>query len=173
MVARAGSSTATTSNETKSERSATETKTVVPAGARYGRHMTMPLLQSDTYADIALPDLREFDLTQIADDATVVAVGKRRTGKSWIFRDIMHAKKDSFTAGIIFSQTDELNKFWRSYVPAKFIYKKYSPAILNQVFERKKNPKQQSAHRGRKGKVCSVLYPARRRHQRRHDPLRP
>ena len=138
MVARAGSSTTTTSNETKSERSATETKTTAPAGARYGRHMTMPLLQSDTYADVALPELREFDLSQIANDATVVAVGKRRTGKSWVFREIMHAKKDAFTAGIVFSQTDELNKFWRAYIPAKFIYKRFSPTILNLVFERQK-----------------------------------
>ena len=127
-----------TDEKTKSEPPATETKTTAAADARYGRHQTMPVLLSDTYATVALPDLREFDLTQIANDATVVAVGKRRTGKSWVFRDIMHAKKDSFTAGIIFSQTDELNKFWRAYVPARFIYKKFSPAILNLVFERQK-----------------------------------
>ena len=134
------SSTSTTSHEDakKSERPATETKTTAPAGARYGRHMTMPLLQSDTYADVALPELREFDLSQIANDATVVAVGKRRTGKSWVFREIMHVKKDAFSAGIVFSQTDELNKFWRAYVPARFIFKRFSPTILNLVFERQK-----------------------------------
>ena len=130
----ASSSTTTTSDETKSE----ATKTTAAADARYGRHLTMPVLMSDTYATVALPELREFDLTQIADDATVVAVGKRRTGKSWVFRNIMHAKQDSFTAGVVFSQTDELNKFWRSYVPAKYIYKKFSPAILNLIFERQK-----------------------------------
>ena len=132
--------TTTTSHEEKkkAERPATETKTTAPANARYGRHMTMPLLLSDTYADVALPELREFDLSQIANDATVVAVGKRRTGKSWVFREIMHAKKDAFTAGIVFSQTDELNKFWRAYIPAKFIYKRFSPTILNLVFERQK-----------------------------------
>ena len=127
-----------TDEKTKSEPPATETKTTAAADARYGRHQTMPVLLSDTYATVALPELREFDLTQIADDATVVAVGKRRTGKSWVFRNIMHAKQDRFTAGVVFSQTDELNKFWRTYVPAKFIYKKFSPAILNLIFERQK-----------------------------------
>ena len=52
---------------------------------------------------------------------TIVAVGKRRTGKSWVFRNLMYHMKDKIPAGIVISQTDELNQFWRQYIPAKYI----------------------------------------------------
>ena len=107
-------------------------------GTKYGTHATMPVLAADKYAEINLPDLPEFDPTEIKLDATVVAVGKRRTGKSWCFRNLMYLMKDKIPAGIVISQTDELNKFWRDYVPKKFIYPKYQPEILDAVFKRQK-----------------------------------
>lgn len=109
------------------------------AGAKtYGRHATMPVLVSDTYAEVTLPDLQEFDPEQMKIDATIVAVGKRRTGKTWVFRNIMYLFRDKFQAGLIISQTDELNKFWRQYVPKKYIYNRYDPEILQSVFRRQK-----------------------------------
>lgn len=104
----------------------------------YGAHATMPVLAADKYAEIELPDLPEFDPNEIKLDATVVAVGKRRTGKSWCFRNLMYLMRDKIPAGIVISQTDELNKFWRDYVPKKFIYPKYQPEILDAVFKRQK-----------------------------------
>lgn len=112
---------------------------------QYGRGATMPVLQADKYADIQLPDLPEWDpMTEeegaggLKMDATIVACGKRRTGKSWAFRNLMFLLKDKIPAGIVISQTDELNKFWRDYVPKKFIYPKYEPEILDAVFKRQK-----------------------------------
>lgn len=104
----------------------------------YGKHATMPVLAADQYAEVILPDLTEFDPETIKLDGTVVAVGKRRTGKSWVFRNLMYLMKDKIPAGIVISQTDELNKFWRQYVPAKYIYPKYEPEILDAVFKRQK-----------------------------------
>jgi hypothetical protein len=120
---------------------ATENTNVVAGGSgavAYGKHATMPVLASDLYAKVEIPDLAEFDLDTLKMDSTVVAVGKRRTGKSWVFRNIMYHMKDKFPAGIVFSQTDELNQFWRQYIPAKYIYKKYDPAVLDAVFARQK-----------------------------------
>ena len=107
-------------------------------GKAYGKHALMPVLVSDLYAEVALPDLQEFDPSQMKMDATIVAVGKRRTGKTWVFRNIMYLFKDAFPAGLVISQTDELNKFWQQYVPKKYIYNKYDPEILHAVFRRQK-----------------------------------
>lgn len=104
----------------------------------YGKHATMPILVSDLYANVELPNLGEFDPSQIKLDGTIVAVGKRRTGKTWVFRNLMYLMKDKFEAGLVISQTDELNKFWRQYVPKKYIYNKYQPEILQAVFARQK-----------------------------------
>lgn len=107
-------------------------------GDAYGRGATMPVLVTDKYAKVVLPNLLEFDPEMIKLDATIVAVGKRRTGKSWVFRNLMYLMKDKIGAGIVISQTDELNKFWRQYVPSKYIYNKYEPEILEGVFRRQK-----------------------------------
>ena len=109
-----------------------------PTSTTYGKHATMPVLASDQYAEVILPDLTEFDPETIKLDGTIVAVGKRRTGKSWVFRNLMYLMKDKIPAGIVISQTDELNKFWRQYIPAKYIYAKYEPEILDAVFKRQK-----------------------------------
>ena len=71
-------------------------------------------------------------------DATLVFCGKRRTGKTWALRNIMYLQREKFMGGIVISQTDELNKFWRQYVPKKYIYNKYDPEILQAVFRRQK-----------------------------------
>ena len=104
----------------------------------YGKNATMPVLAADRYAEVILPNLKEFNPENIKLDGTVVAVGKRRTGKSWVFRNLMYLMKDKIPAGIVISQTDELNKFWRQYIPAKYIYAKYQPEILDAVFRRQK-----------------------------------
>ena len=105
----------------------------------YGKHATMPVLAADMYAEINLPDLPEFNPEEIKIDATIVAIGKRRTGKTWVFRNIMYLMKERIGAGIVISQTDELNKFWRRYIPKKYIFKHYEPEILQAVFDRQKS----------------------------------
>ena len=113
-------------------------QTSVSQSKTYGKHATMPILAADQYAEVILPDLSEFNPEEIKLDGTVVAVGKRRTGKSWVFRNLMYLMKDKIPAGIVISQTDELNKFWRQYIPKKFIYNHYEPEILDAVFKRQK-----------------------------------
>ena len=69
----------------QSERPTTES-----AKTKYGKHATMPVLAADQYAEVVLPELDEFNLDDIKMDATIVAVGKRRTGKTWVIRNIMY-----------------------------------------------------------------------------------
>ncbi|KAJ1622492.1 hypothetical protein T492DRAFT_885112 [Pavlovales sp. CCMP2436] len=84
----------------------------------------MPMLNSDKYEEL---------------DGTVIAIGKRRTGKSFAFRHILHSLVEHFPAGLRISQTDELNKYWRQYMPAKYIFSKFDPEILHAVFDRQKS----------------------------------
>ena len=104
----------------------------------FGRNATMPILASDKYAEVQIPDLNEFNPEDIKLDGTIVACGKRRTGKSWVFRNLMYTMRDKFPAGIVISQTDELNHFWSQYVPQAYIFNKYDPAILDAIFARQK-----------------------------------
>lgn len=111
---------------------------VGPQSDAQGNVKRMPLLVQDKYAKVEIPELAEFDPSLIMPDGTVVAIGKRRTGKSWAFRHIMYVMRNQFYGGIVISQTDELNGFWRQYIPEKYIFNKFSPAILQAVFDRQK-----------------------------------
>lgn len=53
---------------------------------KYGKHEKMPVLVSDLYKEVEVPKLNEFNPEDIKLDGTIVAVGKRRTGKTWVPR---------------------------------------------------------------------------------------
>jgi hypothetical protein len=99
---------------------------------------SMPMLVTDKYMATPLPELTMWDPSTMKLDGTVVAIGKRRTGKSFAFRHILHALKKEFCAGICISQTDELNKYWQQYMPKKYIFNRFAPEILEAVFARQK-----------------------------------
>ena len=134
----------------------------------------MPLLVAHKYAPLELPRLRRFEPENMKLDGTVVAIGKRRTGKSWAFRHIMHSLKEHFDAGICISQTDELNGFWRQYMPAKYIFRRFSPMILEAVFERQKaimnDGRYTEEERERKARFFIILDDVISDPQIRYDP---
>ncbi|KAJ1630049.1 hypothetical protein T492DRAFT_907172 [Pavlovales sp. CCMP2436] len=99
----------------------------------------MPMLNSDKYEEVNIPRLAQWDSSTAKLYGTVVAIGKRRTGKSFAFRHILHSLAEHFPAGLCISQTDELNKYWRQYMPAKYIFSKFDPEILHVVFDRQKS----------------------------------
>lgn len=143
-------------------------------GGETGKGKRMPILTSDKYATVELPTLRLFDPNNLKPDGTVIAVGKRRTGKSWLFRDLMWHMRDTIPAGIVISQTDELNKFWRQYIPAKYIFKHYDPAILDAVFLRQKailnDPRLSEEERDAKAPFFILLDDVISDHNIRYDP---
>ncbi len=57
----------------------------------------------------------------ILDDFTVVIIGRRRSGKTFLARWLMYHLRHRFPAGIVITGT-RLNKFWQNYVPDEFIY---------------------------------------------------
>lgn len=73
----------------------------------------------------------------------------------------MYLMKDKIPAGIVFSQTDELNKFWRQYIPSEYIYPEYDPAVLDAVFARQKkilnNPALTEAEKDKKAPFFVLL----------------
>jgi hypothetical protein len=121
----------------------------------------MPMLNTDKYVATTLPVLDEFHPEEIKLDGTIIAIGKRRTGKSFAFRHILHTLKDEFDAGICISQTDELNHYWRQYMPAKYIFNRYDGAILQAVFDRQKaimnDKKMSDAEREKKARFFIIL----------------
>ena len=80
--------------------------------------------------------LRRFELEWMVSDAIVVAVGKRRSGKSWLIREIMYVlAKRGFQYGKIYSGTEHCNPFFRKFFPALFIDSEFTDDDLREISE--------------------------------------
>ena len=82
-------------------------------------------------------NLQKFDITSIQHDKTIILVGKRDTGKSFLVRDLLYYQRD-IPLGNVISPTECANKFYSSIVPSIFIYDKYTPETVEKFVKRQK-----------------------------------
>lgn len=81
--------------------------------------------------------LRKFDMRTIPQDAVCVFIGRRRTGKSTLVRDLLFHHKD-MPLGTVISGTEESNGFFKKIFPPIFIHGEYNPIILANFMKRQK-----------------------------------
>jgi hypothetical protein len=82
-------------------------------------------------------NLRKFVMKSIPQDAVVVFIGRRRTGKSTLVRDLLFHHQD-LPMGCVISGTEESNGFFKKIVPPMFIHGEYNPVILANFVKRQK-----------------------------------
>ena len=80
--------------------------------------------------------LKKFDMSQIKDDKVVVLIGKRKTGKSFLCKDLLYQHRDTCGQGI--SATEAANGYYRKMVPPLFIHDEYTPGIIANVLKRQR-----------------------------------
>lgn len=104
-----------------------------------------------TFDADGVPELEEFDILEdIPPDGTVVGFGKRRTGKSFMARWILYLLRDRFPRGVVFSETDRLNKFYRTFMPRQFIVPAMDNELLTQLIEQQAEIIMYPGHKDRK-----------------------
>jgi hypothetical protein len=81
--------------------------------------------------------LEKFDMRKIGNDACVVVLGKRASGKSFLVKDLLY-NKQHIPVGTIISGTEESTGFFSTILPRKFIHNKYDEEIINNVLKRQK-----------------------------------
>ena len=87
--------------------------------------------------DIKNVSLKKFDMRKIQQDAVCVFIGRRRTGKSTLLRDLLFHHQD-MPLGTVISGTEESNGFYSKMIPPIFIHGEYNPAILANFCKRQK-----------------------------------
>ena len=81
--------------------------------------------------------IRKFDMKMVEQDAVVVFIGRRRTGKSTLVRDLLFHHQD-MPLGTVISGTEESNQFYKKLIPPLFIHGDYSPVIIANFCKRQK-----------------------------------
>jgi hypothetical protein len=79
--------------------------------------------------------LRKFDMKMIPQDAVCVFIGRRRTGKSTLVKDLLYHHQN-IPMGTVISGTEESNSFYGKIVPPVFIHGEYNAAILANFVKR-------------------------------------
>lgn len=82
-------------------------------------------------------NLKRFDLSMVQDDSVCTFIGRRRTGKSFLLRDLMYINRD-IPFGNVISSTEEANQFFGDFVPKTYIYADYDNEIINNIIKRQK-----------------------------------
>lgn len=81
--------------------------------------------------------IKKFDMKRIPQDAVVIFIGRRRTGKSTLVRDLLFHHQD-MPLGTVISGTEESNSFYGKMIPPLFIHGKFEPVILANFVKRQK-----------------------------------
>ena len=81
--------------------------------------------------------LRKFDISKVRDDAVIIMLGKRNTGKSFLCKDLLSYHSDVPT-GLVISGTESSNRFYSDIFPPLFIYDEYKPDIVSNIVARQK-----------------------------------
>jgi hypothetical protein len=80
--------------------------------------------------------IKKFDMSKLKKDAVVVVISKRRTGKSFLIKDILYHKRKELPMGTVISRTDKLGHFYDQFIPRLCIHDRYTPEILEKVIQR-------------------------------------
>jgi hypothetical protein len=74
----------------------------------------------------------KFDMKSLLPDATLLVLGRRRSGKSWLVRDILYHHRH-IPSGVVFSGTEAVSPFFGSFIPDVFIHSEYDPEMINSM----------------------------------------
>jgi hypothetical protein len=79
--------------------------------------------------------LKKFDMASLSNLSVVVAIGKRKSGKSFLVRDIL-SRQIGTPLGMVVSGTEVANKFFGKFVPRVFIHYDYSAKVMDSFIKR-------------------------------------
>ena len=110
-----------------------------------------------------------FDIQEVPNDATILLIGRRRTGKSFLTRWILYNKRKAFPFGLVMTQT-KYNRFWAKYINKDSVWGDYSSRALERLINRQAALVTSNTY-GIDPRVFIVLDDLAADTQLRHDPM--
>lgn len=72
--------------------------------------------------NILRPTILDIQQKKESEGFKLIVIGKPRSGKSWLIRDLLYHKRNLIPSGIVFSGTEDSNSFYSSFIPGSFVY---------------------------------------------------
>jgi hypothetical protein len=107
-------------------------------------------------------DPEEFGLRE-----TVLLIGKRRTGKSWMMRDLLNRMRHLYPYGWVFSHTKH-NGFYQKFLPNAFIMPEFDPEVVYDIMEMQKS---RILRRGQNNEVFIIFDDMAASHNLRYEKM--
>ncbi len=82
-------------------------------------------------------NLRPFPIHEVEHNSVCVFVGKRRSGKSFLLRNLMYNHRQ-IPVGTCISGTESANPFFSYFLPKPFIHFRMNPAIIASAMKRQR-----------------------------------
>ena len=95
--------------------------------------------------------ISEFKLDAMVDHAAIVIIAKRGSGKSWVTREILYAKRH-IPGGVVISPTDAMNSSYKKFFPDIYIHYNITEDILNKVLVRQQKMMDKQRDKKKQGK---------------------
>lgn len=93
-------------------------------------------------------EIKKFDPSTIPQEACVILIGRRFSGKSFLLRDILSYHKN-IPIGTVISGTEQCNEYFQYFIPRMLIHDEYTPEIVDKFVTRQKNITEKYKHERR------------------------
>src|SRR5215217_62798 len=84
-------------------------------------------------------DIRKFPLENIKPGSLIANVGKRGSGKSFLTRNFLYKMRDKVPLIVIFSSTENVNAFYKDFVPDSFIHTELNEDRIKAIYNGQKD----------------------------------
>lgn len=91
----------------------------------------------ESYKRDQVPDIKPLRMEEIGPDYTILAIGKRREGKSFLIRFLLYHMRHIFPRVYVFTNT-RMNGFWQKMVPSRFVFDGLSEGVLAMLMEQQR-----------------------------------
>lgn len=82
-------------------------------------------------------EFTEFNLNEMVENASIVIIAKRGSGKSWVCKALIQEfQRRNIPAGIVVSPTDKMNRFYADFFAESYIHQGYSDKVFSRILER-------------------------------------
>lgn len=83
-------------------------------------------------------NVKKLIVKDVACDSTIAIIAPRRSGKSFLIRDILYHKRKQLNYGVVFCGTENFNHFYKSFIPSTYIYETFDSKKLENIVNKQK-----------------------------------